>query len=349
MDIENKTVWVIACGEGHRDFSKVCLDWDVVLCGRGINGPYADTKPEYRNKNGCYRKFAKDVKDGDVVILRLGTSRILGVGMVVGEYGWSELFGDIDGWDLQNYRRVKWLWHPENEGDGYFKYALTWGGIVHILTSDVVKDWLKSLTFTEETLARPLKKLPKIEPKKVTPEEIGKYLSENGISNTLVETLLKELDELKRLAKWYHEEKLWPSEYETVAYLVVPILRALGWTHQKMAIEWNHIDLALFDRLPRQDENLAVVVEVKRKGCACLYAKEQAKGYAQGKNHCKRLIVTDGLCYGTYEKGHNGEWNLKPSAYFNLQDLRDEHPIYDCGGAKEALQMMAIEWKDETL
>jgi len=347
MDIENKTVWVIACGDGYRNFSKVCLDWDVVLCGRGSAGPYADNLPEYYTKNGCYRKFAKEVKDGDVVILRLGTSIILGVGIVVGEYGWSDLFWNIDGWDLQNYRRVRWLWSPENEGDGYFPHALNWGGIVHILKSDVVKDWLKSLTFTSAQLERPLEKLPEIESKKVTDEEIGKYLSENGVSSTYVETLLKELDELRHLVNWYDENKEWPTEYETVAYLVVPVLRALGWTHQKMAIEWNHIDIALFDHLPRQDENLAVVVEVKRKGHTCLYAQKQAEGYAQGKDHCKRLIVTDGLCYGTYLKTDDGSWKL--CAYFYLPYLTDEHPIYGCKGAKEALKIMAMEWKDEAV
>ena len=77
------------------------------------------------------------------------------------------------------------------------------------------------------------------------------------------------IDELVRIAKWYQKDNQKdnnPSEFETVAYLAVPLLRALGWTPQKMAIEWNNVDIALFNQLPREDKNLNVVVEAKKKG-----------------------------------------------------------------------------------
>lgn len=128
-----------------------------------------------------------------------------------------------------------------------------------------------------------------------------------------------------------------------MAYLVVPILRALGWTPQKMAIEWHNVDLALFDQLPREDKNLAVVVEAKKKDNSCLTAKSQAQGYADGKDNCKRLIVTDGLRYGTYLKTEN-EYILY--AYFNLVSLKDHNPIYNCKGVKEALRIMTPEWRE---
>ena len=43
-----------------------------------------------------------------------------------------------------------------------------------------------------------------------------------------------------------------------------------------MAIEWNKVDVALFNQLPRADENLGVVVEAKKKDNSCLTAKSQA-------------------------------------------------------------------------
>lgn len=69
-----------------------------------------------------------------------------------------------------------------------------------------------------------------------------------------------------RIAGWYGRTEIQPSERETVAYLVVPLLRSLGWTPQRMAIEWNRIDVALFDALPRQDDNLVAAVEAKKNG-----------------------------------------------------------------------------------
>ena len=47
---------------------------------------------------------------------------------------------------------------------------------------------------------------------------------------------------------------------------LIELLRALGWTPQKLAIEWQKVDAALFGRLPRSSENLLAVVEAKRKG-----------------------------------------------------------------------------------
>lgn len=119
-------------------------------------------------------------------------------------------------------------------------------------------------------------------------------------------------------------------ESETISYLVVPLLRALGWTPQKMAIEWNKVDVALFNTLPRHDSNLSTVVEVKTKGRSCLTAESQARTYAEGKKNCHRLIVTDGLRYGIYIKQNS--------------DFKASYPIYECRGVKEALRSMTPEW-----
>lgn len=143
-----------------------------------------------------------------------------------------------------------------------------------------------------------------------------------------------------RIAKWYKKYSN-PSEFETVAYLAIPLLRALGWTPQKMAIEWNNVDIALFNNLPRTDENLNVVVEAKKKGNLCLTAFSQAQSYANGKENCHRLIVTDGLRYGVYIKQ---EENFELYAYFNITRLKLRYPIYECFGVNEALKAMTPEW-----
>ena len=110
-----------------------------------------------------------------------------------------------------------------------------------------------------------------------------------------------------------------------------------------MAIEWNHVDLALFEQLPRIDSSLMAVVEAKKMDTSCLTAISQAKSYATGKRSCHRLIVTDGVRYGVYFQKGTDDFQLY--AYMNLTRLKNDYPIYKCKGAKEALLAMTPEWK----
>lgn len=119
----------------------------------------------------------------------------------------------------------------------------------------------------------------------------------------------------------------------------------MGWTPQKMGIEWNKVDLALFETLPREDDNLDVVVEAKKKDKSCLTAKSQAGSYAKKRPNCKRLIVTDGLRYGIYVKA-NDEFSFH--SYLNLTDLKTSYPIFNCSGAMNALWAMTPEWKPDS-
>ncbi|MCG8804011.1 MULTISPECIES: hypothetical protein [Tenacibaculum] len=347
MNIENKKVWQQACGDKDRNYSQICMKWDVILNGPGYAGAYPECIEILKKHNWTSRKrtdiwrFAEQMQNGDLVVLRLGTDMVLGVGEIVGEYEWLDCFSDVDGWDLQHVRRVRWLWKGIDNPKYFKTYALKQGDTTQILTGKDVLDWVSSLDIPQEKYDIPIIELPKAG-KKIDQNEIAEYLFEKGVSSQSIETLTTEFDELRRIAKWYVGKEV-PSEFETISYLVVPILRALGWTPQKMAIEWHRVDLALFDQLPREDKNLSIVVEAKKKGNSCLTAKSQAQNYAKGKNNCKRLIVSDGLRYGTYIK-ENDEYKLK--AYFNLIDLREEYPIYGCLGIKEALTIMTPEWRE---
>ena len=108
-----------------------------------------------------------------------------------------------------------------------------------------------------------------------------------------------------------------------------------------MGIEWNRVDIALFNKLPRNDENLSVVIEAKKKGSSCLTAVSQAASYAAGKKNCARLIVTDGLRYGVYLRKKR---RFELYAYFNITRFKSSYPIYGCHGVKEALRAMTPEW-----
>ena len=281
------------------------------------------------------------MKKGDLVVLRLGTTDILGVGVIVGEYQWLEEFSDIDGWDLHHVRRVRWFWTGLESPKVFDTYTLKFGDTTQRLDSLEVKKWIESLSKDKADGA--LAVLPKSDKQNVEFEEISEYLFDQGVSSNSIEMLIREIGELIRIAKWYSKYES-PSEFETVAYLVVPLLRALGWTPQKMAVEWCNVDVALFSQLPRTDNNLSIVVEAKKKGDSCLTAKLQAESYAKGKVNCERLIVSDGLRYGVYLK-EDEEFTLY--AYFNLTALKNDYPVYDCHGVKQALQAMTPEWSHE--
>ncbi|PTN08092.1 hypothetical protein [Mangrovibacterium marinum] len=347
IDIEGKRIWQQACGDTDRNYSSICLKWDVILNGPGYAGAYPRCQGILKADGWKSRKmtdierFAKKMQIGDLVVLRLGTKTIVGVGVIVDDYDWQECFADIDGWDLQHVRRVKWLWNGQKNPKYFDTYALKQGDTTQLMTSKVVKDWLSQLEIPDDAYSREIKILPEVG-STINQNQIAEYLFEHGISSNSIEILTREFDELRRIARWYIGKEA-PSEFETVAYLVVPILRALGWTPQKMSIEWHNVDIALFDQLPRNDDNLSVVVEAKKKDNSCLTAKSQAQGYANGKKNCKRLIVTDGLRYGVYVK-KDDEYELK--AYFNLTDLREKYPVYECLGVKEALTIMTPEWKE---
>ncbi len=344
MDISGKTMWQQAAGDTDRNYSDLCLDWDVILNGPGLKGEWPAVDPKCTpRKVTDLRRFAKGMQDGDLVVLRMGTSRVLGVGQIVGPYEWCDEFGDVDGWDLQHVRRVRWLWDYRRSESQFAKsaYSLKLGDTTQRLKSGPVTEWLATLPVSEQALCRPLRELPSLsDDNKIDVNEISEFLFDNGVASTSITTLLNEIGELTRIAKWYQRSSM-PSEHETVAYLIVPLLRALGWTPQRMAVEWNHVDLALFEKLPREDGSLQVVVEAKKMDNSCLTAESQATRYTATRPGCGRLIVTDGLRYGVFIRS---EGKFKLYAYLNLTRLRRDYPIYDCKGAEEALLAMAPEW-----
>jgi len=347
VNIAGVTVWQQAAGDTDRNYAELCIRWGVILNGPGDAGPWPQCAEALRNdgrsskKLTDLRRFAEDMRDGDVVVLRIGTSTVVAVGRIAGPYEWHDSFGDVDGWRLQHVRRVQWLWVDLDKPKFFDTYAMKLGDTTQKLNQGPVMDWLSGLQTDDDAIPALPAMFAAAEAGEVAFEEISDFLFDHGVASTSINSLLSEIGELTRIAKWYQRSDA-PSEHETVAYLVVPLLRALGWTPQRMAVEWNRVDLALFERLPRSDETLQVVVEAKKMGNSCLSAKSQAMAYAAGKAGCHRLIVTDGLRYGVYSHGKSGKFEL--FAYLNLARLRRHYPIHECHGAEEALLAMSPEW-----
>jgi hypothetical protein len=347
MDISKKTIWQQAAGDTDRNYAELCLKWGVILNGPGYAGKWPDCEVLLRNdeisskKISDLKRFAEKMQDGNLVVLRSGTASVLGVGQIVGSYEWNDEFGDIDGWNLEHVRRVRWLWKGQKEFD---TYALKLGDTTQELNIGPVTEWLSKLVVPDKAFSAPLPRLPvSVGNNDIPVEAISEFLFDHGVASSSITHLLQEIGELTRIAKWYQQSEGKPSEHETVAYLVVPLLRALGWTPQRMAVEWNRVDVALFEQLPRSDSTLQVVVEAKKMDNSCLTAFSQATTYADRNSECHRLIVTDGIRYGIYIRKSVEPFRLY--AYMNLARLRQDYPVYGCKGAKDALLAMAPEWR----
>jgi hypothetical protein len=351
MGTNNSTYWQQGGGDGDRVYCDICFKYGVILNGPGSTGKLTDEVEKKMLSDGIssrkisdLRRFCFDMKDGDIVVLRVGTKEIHGVGVIIGTYEWNNIFSDVDGWDMQHCRRVQWLWKAEGntKSKTFPVYTLKQGDTTQKLDSQDVKTWINSLglDFNKKST---LPILPNDSDKVAKIEDIADYLYEKGVAGNSIKTLVDVIDDLHMIAKWYKRTPA-PSEFETEAYLIIPLLRALGWTPQKMAVEWNRVDIALFDKLPREDANLIAVVEAKRKDNSCLTAFSQAEEYSKNKVRCNRLIVTDGLRYGIFTK--DGD-QYKRHAYMNLTEFKEKYEIYECAGIKEALWAMTPDWHYE--
>ena len=353
MDIQGKNLWQHAAGDSDHNHVDICLKWGVILNGPGGEGEWnGGTHYGYLGrKQADLRRFCEEMEIGDIVVLRIGTREIYGVG-IVGEYKWCDEFNDVDGWELGHTRRVCWLWRydvngqPKDDPQYFDTYTMKLGDTTQRLDAPDVISWLESLEIPDDQASHPLPDLPD-KSSEVSSDEIAAYLFDKGIASDSTRNLLDQNGEFIRIANWYDNWE-WgasSSEHETVSHLVVPLLRILGWTPQRMALEWNRIDIALFSRMPRDPEYLSVVVEAKKVRNACLsWAVSQAQGYASALPNCRRLVVTDGLRYGIFTREDE---EFSPYAYLNLTRLRNEYPIYGCKGAKEALLAMTPEWQTD--
>ena len=91
-----------------------------------------------------------------------------------------------------------------------------------------VTEWLSQLSIPDDKFSTPIKELPAtVVQNDVSVEAVSEFLFDHGVASTSITNLLQEIGELTRIAKWYQRSAK-PSEHETVAYLVVPLLRALG-------------------------------------------------------------------------------------------------------------------------
>jgi hypothetical protein len=301
-----RAVWQISAGPGSRSYAEVFLKHGVALIGPGDAGPWTPARDDIDFEGGYVRRCASEVAVGDVVLLRTGVTTIAAVGLVAGNYQYVNAFDDVNGWDLQHCRRVRWCQFPEEHafagpvfGANPPRCARVWSKEV----LDFAERFLKSPPTHWQTA--PLPELPAEEPPlDVVPDALAGLVAQAADLVPLVQDP-QAFGEL-------------PSEGELIAHFVVPFLRALGWPPERIAVQWRRIDVALFKALPRTPGNCHMVIEAKRLGAGVEGALEQARGYVEALGVACDVVVTDGIRYRMYA----GSRGFEPVAYANLARLK---------------------------
>jgi hypothetical protein len=239
-------------------------------------------------------------------MLRTGTTAVGAVGLVVGDYQYVDAFDDVNGWDLQHTRRVRWCRLAEE----YVFATLVFGANPSRCSqvwNDEVRDFAKRFLNSPPTAwqSAPLPELPAEDPPL---EEVP----------VVLQGLVAQAADLVPLFQDRLTFGDLPTEDELIVNFVAPFLRTLGWPPEWIAIKWRRIDVAVFRTLPRTSDNCHLVIEAKRLGAGVEGALEQAKGYVEALGVTRDVIVTDGIRYRMYD----GARGFEPMAYANLARLK---------------------------
>jgi hypothetical protein len=303
-----RTVWQISGGPSSRSFAQSFLDHGVGLIGPGYVGPWTPQGNDEDYEGGYVRWIASEVRTDDVVLLRKGQSSICAVGLVASDYQFFEQFDDVNGWDLQHGRRVRWCKLPQDYDFGSPVFGANPRRISRV-NNKVVVEYAERFINSPPTQwqTAPLPPLPEIEAQ-LRDEEIPAPLQD----------IVGEARDLRSLMWDRTKYPEHPTEDELIAHFTVPLLRALGWHPEQIAIKWRFIDVTVFKTLPRTPENCQFIIEGKRLGAGVEGALPQAKRYIHALGVPRDVIVTDGIRYRLCDcaSGH------EPAAYANLVNLK---------------------------
>ncbi len=295
-------VWQIAGGPSGRSYAAVFLRHGVGLIGPGDPGAWTEGRPdEDFDGSSSVRRFATRAQPGDLVLLRAGNSVVKAVGLIASDYQYLPQFDDVNGWDLQHARRIRWCPLPQEHDFGQAVFGAKprrFGKVDRAEVVDFARRFVNSPPTDWQTAALPT--LP--------PEE------------EMLDDIPERLRDLVGLAYDFSQQPFGErvSEDEMIVHLIAPLLRALGWLPEQIAVKWRYVDVALFLHLPRKPENCRLIVEAKYPGLGAEGALGQAKRYARALNIRRDILVSDGFRYRLYAV----EQDYQPVAYANLIRLK---------------------------
>jgi hypothetical protein len=293
-------------------------------CGIGSQGDARKPETEeYYITNGLkdWGKYLTEIKLSEIVLLRKGQTIIKAVGVVSKEYDYSISLSDIHGWDLNHYISVDW-YIKEDESDIMLPSALIGYSTMSEVKSnyETIKDLINGQKLKKYDQTLSLKDL-KI-PKQISEKDIRQFLIDSGIRISDATNITDTISRIITLVEWYIENYPEVLEYELRTFLVIPFLFSLGWSEQKIKIEYSKIDVALFSKPYKKNygQQPFTIIETKSFNDGLLFARNQAKDYSEKYPECKNIITTNGYRYCIYKKVEN-DFNFY--SYINLLDMRE--------------------------
>lgn len=306
IERNEQTIWQVSGGPSDRSYADQFLKYGVALIGPGDPGGWDSRRADEEFEGGFVRRFASELRTGDVLLLRTGLSTIRAVGLVACKYQYLPQFDDVNGWDLQHARRVRWCPLPEPHDFGDAVFGANPPRLSRTRSREVV-DYAHRFVQSPPTAwqSRSLPSLPVEEPAlEAPPAELRALVAQ-----------VQDLSGLYWQAESFGDR---PTEDEYVAHYVVPFLRRLGWPVERIAVKWRDIDICVFSRLPRVAEHCQFLIEAKRRGRGVEGALNQATRYASDLDVRCDVVVTDGIRYRMY----GADKDYAPVAYANLARLK---------------------------
>jgi hypothetical protein len=308
-------IWQVKAGDGERDYSKVFLQYGVMLIGSGEEGDYRKHKDKYETIRE-YRQFAEEAVKGDLVVLKRpwGGSKwaAIAVGKITSGYSFEAVFSDVEDFSLQHCRQVEWKEPAQvkpvpglSRGGGTFSHVND-----ERAREEAERLWKEGKRKKSEAIPH--------EPEELSPKELTDSLTAEGLPRERAKRIADEIERLQQLAEWYEDVGWYDvGEHEARTFLVVPLIKSLGWDEKQVRIEWHYKDVVLFDSPYSQKSKPLILIESKRLGHGLGGAPEQAKEYAELNPTCDRLVVTDGIRYKLFTKlTRFGGWSF--SHYMNI-------------------------------
>ena len=248
----------------------------------------------------------------------------MAAGRITSSYEWFEPFDDVEGWDLRHGRRVEWV-KPVS--------PILVDGLARGTISRVFKGNPKNAAerLLNEGEGAPVEKKDIPPPaNSISEEHLVGSLIENGLRPADAEAVIRAIWHVRRLAGWYlvHGRDL--SEHEIRTFLIIPILLALGWSEQRIKIEWNHTDISLFSDVFKKGikpVDPRVILESKRMRMGLEHAERQVQRYAKVFPDCNTLVTSSGARYDLYEKEPEQKWDASSMKEKHLtRESESVHP-----------------------
>ncbi|MDD9996915.1 MAG: hypothetical protein OXQ89_04140 [Rhodospirillaceae bacterium] len=299
------TIWQVSGGPTDRSYADQFLNYGVALIGPGDTGPWcSEWSDEF--EDAFVRRFATELRTGDILLLRTGLSTICAIGLVASGYRYLSQFDDVNGWGLQHGRRVRWCPLPDAYDFGSQVFGANPPRLSRVQAEDLVEyahRFVRSPPTNWQTDTLP--SLPAEETSlEIAPAELQELVAQ-----------VHDLSGLYWDVDAFGER---PMEDELVTHCVIPFLRALGWPVERIAVKWRNIDVCVFSDLPRIPEHCHYLIEAKRLGAGVEGALDQAIGYVLALGIRRDVVVTDGIRYRMYDASKN----FAPVVYANLARLK---------------------------